>query len=130
MNAIVTGATKGMGLAITERLANEGFNLVICSRNKVELLELAESIQQKFKVKVKWMEADLSNKTEVLTFAKFALDQFNDIDILVNNTGIFISRSILDEEDGDLEKQMNINLFAPYHLTRAVGNLMKKNNKG
>jgi short-subunit dehydrogenase len=64
--------------------------------------------------------ADLSNKQEVGNFAHWILKQSNQIDVLVNNTGVFIPGQIQNEADNLLEKTIETNLYSAYHLTRAL----------
>ena len=63
---------------------------------------------------------DLSVKEQVKEFASWILKQTDKIDIFVNNAGIFIPGSVHNEEEGVLEKIMEVNLYSAYHLTRML----------
>ncbi|MCX6336143.1 MAG: SDR family oxidoreductase [Bacteroidetes bacterium] len=120
MNVIITGATKGMGKAIAQQFAAAGFQLLVCSRNEMDLYALvAELITEYPQASVKAKAADLSNKKEAIEFGNWCL-QFGAPDILVNNAGQFVPGSIHNEADGILEDLMAVNLYSAYHLTRAV----------
>lgn len=127
---LVTGGTKGIGRAIIERFANEGFDIITCSRNEEDLAELRTSLEENHAlIHVLAVKADLSKKEEVLEFAEKA-KAFGTTDVLVNNTGIFLPGAILDEPEGNLELMMNTNLYSAYYLTRALISDMKAKKGG
>lgn len=130
LSVVVTGAGKGMGRSIAEKFAAEGNNLFICARNEKELSETAKELESRYNCKVFYSPADLSEKSAVQQFSKWVLQHTNKIDILVNNAGQFIPGSIYNEEDGLLEKMMSINLYAAYHVTRALLPAMMENKQG
>ncbi len=121
MKIIITGATKGIGRAIAEKFAAEGFDLAICSRNDDDLSNFKKELQAKHpSIEVLTKRADLSRKAEVLAFAGFVKKQWSEFDVLVNNAGLFIPGEISKEEDGALEQMIETNLYSAYHLTRAL----------
>jgi len=129
MNIVITGASKGMGKAMAEKFAAAKNKIFICSRNKRELAETAEELNKNFGNNVKYFSADLSIKSDIQKFADWILEQGIQPDILINNAGQFIPGSIYNEEEGTLEKMMNINLFSAYHLTRAlIPSMIEKRN--
>ncbi|SFD33211.1 Short-chain dehydrogenase [Chitinophaga sp. CF118] len=131
MNAVITGASKGIGKAIAEKLAREGFNIAICARNVKFLNQAVKDIQaQNPAVKVISMPADMGKKEDVLAFAEKIKSAFPVIDILVNNAGIFVPGSLDEQEDGLLEKMMAANVYSAYHLTRQLLPAMKALRKG
>ncbi|MDI1324804.1 MAG: SDR family NAD(P)-dependent oxidoreductase [Algoriphagus sp.] len=117
---LVTGGTKGIGRAIIERFANEGFDIMTCSRNKKELATLQSDLESRFSsIRVLTVQVDLSKKEEVDKLAT-AVKAFAIPDVLVNNTGVFLPGAIHDEPEGNFELMMQTNLFSAYHLTRAL----------
>ncbi|NSL89366.1 SDR family oxidoreductase [Chitinophaga solisilvae] len=121
MNAVITGASKGIGKAIAEKLAAEGFNVMICARGAASLEAAKEAIQQKNPaVTVTAVSVDMGDKAQVLAFAQQVKSTFDTVDILVNNAGIFIPGALHEEADGLLEKLMAVNVYSAYHLTRAL----------
>jgi len=126
-NAIITGATQGIGKAISEKLLAEGFNIAICARTLADLLQLQQQWEQQYpQQKIIAYQADFNKKQEVLDFAKHVLAQFNAIDILVNNAGNFYPGKLATEPEGHLEELVTVHLFSAYHLTRTILPAMKK----
>lgn len=131
MNAVITGASKGIGKAVAEKLAIEGFNVAICARNAGPLEKTAADIRAlNPAVNVLAVPVDMGQKAEVLAFAEQIKAAFNTVDILVNNAGIFVPGGMLEQEDGLLESMMSINVYSAYHLTRQLLPGMKTNRKG
>jgi len=123
MNIVITGASKGIGKAITEKFADDkqGHTFFLCSRNNQTLKTLEKELQGRFpRTNIYTKACDLSIIDELRKFGEWILQQAERIDILVNNAGTFIPGNIHDEEDGVLEEIMQLNLFAPYHLTRML----------
>ena len=127
---VVTGGTKGIGYAILRRFAAEGFDLVTCSRNKVDLDHVVANLAKQYNVKVWYIAADLSQKSEVKKFVDFINSLGVSVDVLVNNAGLFIPGAVHLEEDGALELMINTNLYSAYHLTRGLIHDMKARKQG
>lgn len=117
---VVTGGTKGIGRAIVDKFAEEGFTVLTCARTEEENLP----------ANVHFFKADMSNKTEVLAFANFVKATVTQVDILVNNTGFFLPGQIHNEIEGTLEAMIETNLYSAYHLTRALVNEMIARKEG
>jgi 3-oxoacyl-[acyl-carrier protein] reductase len=129
MNAIVTAATKGMGRSIALKLAQSGYNLAVCARNEEELAAFVRELSS-YGVKAIGLATDCGVKEEVYRFAEFVSAEFTSIDVLVNNAGIFLMGSMLDEADDVFEKQQNINLNCAYYLSKYVGKMMRNQHSG
>jgi short-subunit dehydrogenase len=121
MLAIITGATKGIGRAITFALAEKQYDLAICSRNLRDLQEMKEELQGKYPhLKVLTKDTDMRKPEDVASFSKVILEQFETVDVLVNNAGVFIPGMTHTEDEGTLEYMIETNLYSAYHLTRAL----------
>ncbi|RYE08781.1 MAG: SDR family oxidoreductase, partial [Sphingobacteriaceae bacterium] len=121
-NALITGATKGIGLAIAKAFAENGINLALCSRNEPELLSVKTALLHiNPNIKIVVFKADCSLRHEVLKFAAEAERELQAIQIIVNNAGLFLPGNILDEPENNLQKQLNLNLMAGYELYRYFG---------
>jgi len=98
--AVITGGTKGIGRAIVHRFAQEGFDIVASARGGADLLILKELIEEQYKVKVHVSPTDMSDKDEVIAFGTFIRNLSGQVEVLVNNAGVFIPGQIIDEKDG------------------------------
>ncbi len=131
MNIIITGATKGIGKAIAEKFASEGFDLTICSRNNDDLKTFKKELRSQYpNIEVLTKVADMRKKKDVLAFADFIKKNWQEVDVLVNNAGLFIPGEISQEDDGALEMMIETNLYSAYHLTRALLPIMLKKSNG
>jgi short-subunit dehydrogenase len=131
MNAVITGASKGIGKAVAVKLAMEGFNVALCARNSAALEETAAFIrQQRPGAQVLAIPVDMGDKQQVLGFAEKINAAFPAVDILVNNAGIFVPGALHQEPDGLLENLMAVNVYSAYHLTRQLLPAMISRRKG
>jgi short-subunit dehydrogenase len=128
---VVTGGTKGIGRAVIEKFAAQGFDIVTCSRNESELEKLKNDVEKNFpSIIVHTKKADLSRKVEVDTFCLFVKELRRPVDVLVNNAGYFIAGEIISEPDDTLEKMINANLYSAYHTTRGLVSMMIEQRAG
>lgn len=131
LKIIISGASKGIGKAITYKFAAAGFSAAICARSEGPLKALQEDLQkqypeQEFIAKT----ADVSDKAQLAAFGQFVLDQWGTADILMNNAGFFLPGQIHSEEDGALEQQIETNLYSAYRLSRQILPSMIERKKG
>jgi short-subunit dehydrogenase len=124
--AVVSGGSKGIGKAIVEKFASEGYDVAVCSRDIKHLNSLKIDLENRFASKIYIFSADMSVKSEVINFGNFVLSLNQNIKILVNNAGAFIPGQILEEEEGVLEKLINTNVYSAYYLSRILVPVMKK----
>ncbi len=118
---VVTGGTKGIGRAIVEKFASEGFNIITCARNAENLRQLSSEMAAAYQnIRVHTFKADLARKEEVTAFISFIFSHTNTIDILVNNSGLYVPGQIHNEKEGTLEQMIETNLYSAYHLSRAL----------
>ncbi|MEI7979396.1 MAG: SDR family oxidoreductase [Bacteroidota bacterium] len=128
---LITGITKGIGRALAELFAEEGFNVAGCARNEKEINTFKAELWNKYEnQRFLLASVDVSDKIAVQAFASDVLSEFETIDVLINNAGVFIPGNILGEDDGIFEKQINTNLASAYHLTREIVPGMKLKKSG
>jgi short-subunit dehydrogenase len=131
MNAVITGASRGIGRATAELFAIHGFDLLLNSASENRLLETIEYFKTKYpNVSVDGHAADLSIKNEATMFGQWAINQTDTIDVLINNAGSFVQGNVMDEKAGTLEHMMGVNLYSAYYTTRAVLPKMIANRSG
>jgi len=119
-NVVITGASRGLGKAIAQIFANNGYNLYLTSLNEQRLNKTVEELVDKYpRITVKAKAFDLSKKEQAKAFGEWCLKNCSP-DILVNNAGNFTGADVHKEEEGALEEMIETNLYSAYHLTRAI----------
>jgi short-subunit dehydrogenase len=121
MKIVITGASRGLGLAMAEAFAKEGHDLYLTSRSEMNLYHALASLQERFPDQtIKAKAFDISSKTGALEFGQWVLGSAVQIDILINNAGTFEPGRVIDEPDGQMEKMMNTNFLSAYYITRML----------
>lgn len=122
-NAIVTGATKGIGLAIAKEFLQLGANVLIVARDTTEVQTLFDT---EYHQNIKSISADVSNTKDCDKIIKAASEKFNGLDILVNNVGTNIRKPTVDYTNDEYDKIFNTNLRSAYDLSVKSFPLLKK----
>jgi short-subunit dehydrogenase len=127
MLTVVTGGSKGIGRAIIAKFASQGSDIATCSRGEAELRQLKKEIEGQYSVRLFHFPADLADKKETAAFVQYITSLGKPVDVLVNNTGIFVPGQVHTEEDGVLEMMINTNLYSAYHVTRGlIGEMIQR----
>lgn len=124
-NAIITGGSDGIGLAIATLFAKNGANICLIARDEKKL-KVVEKELSGYGTKVYTLAADLSEISKIESISQQILTLFTQVDILVNNAGIgrFIPFEEMSEEILDLH--LNLNVKTPYLLTNRLFDSLKK----
>jgi gluconate 5-dehydrogenase len=118
--ALVTGASRGLGLQMAQALGEMGCKLVICARKEGELLQAKAALEGNgFEVLA--LPCDLSQPANIPPLVDAALARFGTIDILVNNAGATWGAPAQSYPDEAWRKVMTLNIDAPFYLSREVG---------
>lgn len=118
--AIVTGGTKGIGLATVEKMAQEGAIVYACARHKKEF-DNPNIIYHKL---------DVSNNESCKKLFDDVCNKHGKIDILVNNAGIMQDRTTKKMTDDEFNRIIEVNINGTFNMVRLFGPLMQKNNYG
>jgi len=129
MNAVITGATKGIGRAIAIKLWENGYHLVLAARNQKELESLRDELFITGR-SVLIYAVDFSVKENVYHFLNQVEAEAGFVDVLVNNVGAFLPGSMLDEDDETFEKQQDLNVNAGYYTSKFFGKKMRSAKRG
>ena len=125
---IITGASAGMGKAIALLFADQGANVVLADLHQKEINEVVEMIRDAGGVAI-GAECNVSVEADLKKLFDMAFKEFNSLDVLVNNAGVFIPGQVINEEEGNLEKLIETNLYSAYNLSRLlVPAMMQKKN--
>ena len=108
-NALVTGGRQGIGRGIVDRFLEEGARVFTCGRG-----DRPEDLPNE----VNWLNIDLTKHEACEALKTTVLNEFNSIDVLVNNAGVQIEKAITDTTDEDWDNLMGINAFAVFALCR------------
>ena len=127
--AAISGASSGLGRQMALAFAHQGANLVIMARRIDRLEELGKEIE-KIGVKCLPIKVDVTNTEEVNEAAELAEAEFGHVDILVNCAGSSKDKGVLDMNDSEWDFTIDTDLTSVFKMTRAFGNIMKKNNYG
>ncbi len=120
-NAIVTGSTSGIGLAIARAFAKEGANVTINGFGEASAIETERAaIEKDFGVKAAYSAADMTKPQEIRAMVKDAEAKFGSVDILVNNAGIQHVAPIEEFPPDFWDKIIAINLSAAFHAIAAA----------
>src|SRR5450631_3906794 len=118
---LVTGASKGIGLAAAHAFAREGCHLHLAARSGAALADAAREIQDKFGVRVKVYEMDLSTSKAMIDLA----ERCNDTDILINNAGDIPAGTLDSLKDEDWRRGFELKVFGYITLARELYRHMK-----
>lgn len=125
--AIVTGASRGIGLAVAKKLASQGANIAILYVGKEEEGENAKKELEAIGVKVGLYYCDVSNFSESKATVDKVIEDFGEIDILVNNAGIVRDKLVLKMEEADFDAVINVNLKGTFNMIKhTYTHFMKK----
>lgn len=129
-NAIITGASRGIGLAIAEKFAKEGANIAICSTRQEKSQEMANKLAADHGINAIGIGVDVSDTGSVAEMIKTASEAFESLDILVNNAGITKDNLLLRLSVDDWNDVINTNLGSVFHTTKAILRKMLKQRNG
>ncbi len=124
-NAVITGASEGIGFAIAEKFVRNGANVILISRNQNKLNRAAK-ILSKCGTEVHTIAKDLSNIESIKELVFSINDVWSTIDILVNNAGIALFDPMEDVKLDTLDFMINLNVKAPFLLTQGLLPSIKK----
>jgi NAD(P)-dependent dehydrogenase (short-subunit alcohol dehydrogenase family) len=122
--AIITGASSGIGLGVTQALLERGWRVVGTSRT------ISKSKDLKPSPDLVLVDGEVSKKETAVKVVEAALKHFGRIDLLVNNAGIFIPKAFTDYTEEDYNLVMNTNVASFFYMTQQVIPQMKKQNSG
>ncbi len=127
---VITGASSGLGSQMAKGFASAHAKLVLLARREERLVALAEELNNEYGVEVLTLKCDVTSTEEVNECAKKTEERFGKVDVLVNCAGASKNNGVLAMSDEEWDWTMDIDLKSVFLVTRAFGNIMKKNNYG
>ncbi len=129
-NALITGASRGIGRAIALRFAQEGANVGFTYLSSTAQAEALQTELESYGVKVKAYQSDASNHAAAEELIKNFTTDFGSIDAVVNNAGITQDGLLIRMSEEQWDKVMNTNLKSVFNLTKAATKIMMKQKSG
>ncbi|MBL1178642.1 SDR family oxidoreductase [Pantanalinema sp. GBBB05] len=126
---LVTGGSQGLGAAICETLAEAGASVIIADIKLDQAEQVARGLQERG-LDVIALPLDITNDQQLATTVQKIVDQYGRIDVLVNNAGTDVTLPIEELSIADIDRVLNVNLRAPFLLSKLVLPIMKRHGQG
>ena len=128
--AIVTGATRGIGKGVALKLAEQGANIAFTYVSSEEKALALENELKAFGIKAKAYKSDASLMKDAEELIKDVSENFESIDVLVNNAGITKDNLLMRMSEEDFDRVLEVNLKSIFNMTKAVQKIMLKQRSG
>ncbi|MGZ3725072.1 MAG: SDR family NAD(P)-dependent oxidoreductase [Pseudobdellovibrio sp.] len=132
LTALITGASSGIGAAISKKMADEGYDLILLGRNEKNLeATKTECAKLNSEIEIKTLAFDLKNLDQHQSSILKTIDNLKKpIDVLINNAGIFKSGTLLQTKASDWQEMFEVNLLSNIKLTQLIWPYFMKHKKG
>ncbi len=127
--AVITGASKGIGFSVARRLAEAGFSLFIVGRDNNRLSDAKAQLLSAGAPEVYAFSGDLSQSDVAKRCTAEIFETWSSLTVLVNNAGVFLPGTMMEEEEGQFETLMTTNMNSAYHITKGLWPLLKLSNR-
>ncbi len=128
--ALITGGSKGIGLAIAQALASEGADVLICARDAQKVEKAVQAMKPNSSGKVAGVAADVSNYEDVVRLFQQSDEQLGGLDILINNAGFGIFRPTSDLSVQEWDQVIATNLSGAFYCSKEALGRFKKSDGG
>lgn len=128
---VITGCNGGLGQALLEKFASQGFNVIACSYPKDDaFVEKCKFLEDKYDISISHNVFDSTDEASLIKGCQYVENYEGNIDLLINNAGANIIKLLLNTEYDDLLKTFKINYFAAVMMSKAVANKMIRQDGG
>ena len=129
-NILITGASRGIGNGIAVTLASHGANIFFTYVNSKDSAIALEEKIQKYGVKVRSYKSDASSFNESHKLVENIINDFDRVDVLINNAGITKDNLLLRMSEDDFDKVISVNLKSVFNMTKAIQRFFLKQRSG
>ncbi|WP_423364333.1 3-oxoacyl-[acyl-carrier-protein] reductase [Mycoplasma sp. P36-A1] len=131
-SAIITGGSRGIGLAISKKLIEDGINIIATGIGEIEEQNIidAKELAEQNNVSYTYIEANVVDKEQCQKVVEKTLEMFEKVDILVNNAGITNDMLLMKMKEEDFSRVLEINLVGSFNMIKAVQKPMQKARSG
>lgn len=124
---LITGSSRGLGKSLAMEFASNNYNIILHGRDRENLSKTRQLIEEKG-VRCYAVEGDIAEESTIADLAECA--EKNCLDVLINNAGMYLQKSLEDMEPDELRRVIDVNLIAPVLLTKKLFNVFKKKGSG
>jgi uncharacterized protein len=128
--ALITGGTSGIGAEFARQLAARGDDLILVARDPDRLAETATELKERYGVAVETISADMGVREDVLSVAQRLTSREQPVDMLVNNAGFGVPKSLVTDDTTALEHAIDVMIRAVLILAGAAGQAMRARGRG
>ncbi len=128
--AVVTGGNRGIGRAIAEGMADVGANVVVANRDAESGHEAAAAVADETGAETLAVPADVTDEADVEALMSATVDEFGDLDVLVNNAGIVHHSAVSNKSIAEWQETIDVNLTGAYRCAKYAGEVMKAGDGG
>ncbi len=129
-NVIITGATKGMGLATAKHLLRLGAKVTLVYSSDQQAAEKVSEELESYKGNILLLQADITDRDNRQRIVNQTIEKFGGIDVLVNNAGVAAKKGFLKTTEEDYDRVLDVNLKAPIFLAQLVAKQMIEQERG
>lgn len=126
---LITGGSRGLGLALAHEFGTRGSRLALCARDRSELNTACEGLRAK-SIEATPFTCDVTKQSEISSLVEDVVDRFGRLDVLINNAGFIKVGSLASFDHSDFERAMEVMFWAPVNLTLAALPHMRKQRSG
>ena len=127
---VVTGASSGLGLQMSEGFAKQGATVVLLARREELVVQNAATLAEKYNIKTLGLKCDITDLDSVQAAVKATVDTYGRVDVLVNNAGSAQTSNAEDTSDEEFDFNIDVDLTGVFRCAREFGKVMIEQNYG
>jgi 3-oxoacyl-[acyl-carrier protein] reductase len=127
MKAVITGSSKGLGYEIARSFVKQGIDVAVTARQKTDLTKIISELKNiNDECKITGTTVDFEDEKSIAKYCEKVKLELGDIDVLVNNVGLYLEDTIGQNIDNSLKKILEVNVFSAVRMSNAFIESMKK----